>query len=86
MMAAVRAPVPELIVLDLNMPAGTGQVTLTKLKQSSRTTQIPVLVVSASKDPAVKADVLALGASAYLEKPVSPDNFIAAIEAIGPQR
>jgi DNA-binding response OmpR family regulator len=86
MMAAMRAPLPELIVLDLNMPAGTGQVTLMKLKQSSRTTQIPVLVVSAEKDPAKRAEVMGLGAAYYLEKPVSPDNFIAAIEAIGPTK
>lgn len=85
LMAAMRPPVPDVIVLDLNMPAGTGQVTLSKLRQSSKTMQVPVLVVSASKDAAVRAEVMALGASYYLEKPVSPDNFIAAIEAVGPQ-
>lgn len=83
LMAAMRSPAPDLIVLDLAMPAGSGQVTLSKLKQSSRTNQIPVLVVTASKDPKAHDEVLALGASAYLEKPVSPDNFIAAVEAFG---
>lgn len=83
MMAAMRTPLPDLIVLDLSMPAGTGQTTLAKLKQSSRTTQIPVVVVSASKDEATREEVLALGAAEFLEKPVSPDNFIAAVEAFG---
>jgi DNA-binding response OmpR family regulator len=83
LMAAMRAPAPDLIVLDLAMPAGSGQVTLTKLKQSSRTNQIPVLVVSASKDAATQDEVLKLGASAFLEKPVSPDTFIDAVEAFG---
>lgn len=86
MMAAVRHPAPELIVLDLQMPAGTGQTTLAKLKQSSRTATIPVLVVSATRDKATQERMLAQGAAAFLEKPVSPDNFIAAVEAIGPQR
>jgi DNA-binding response OmpR family regulator len=86
LMAAMRTPAPDLIVLDLAMPAGTGQETLTKLKRSSRTNQIPVLVVSASRDPRAHDDVLALGANAYLEKPVSPDNFIAAVEAFGSSR
>lgn len=84
-MAAMRAPAPELIVLDLQMPAGDGQTTLTKLKQSSKTALIPVLVVSAVKDPATRDHVRALGAAAFLEKPVSPDTFIDAVEAFAPR-
>ena len=86
LMAAMRAPQPDLIILDLNMPAGTGQVTLSKLKASSRTTQIPVIVVSATKDQATRDEVRTLGAETFLEKPVSPDNLIAAIEAFGESR
>lgn len=84
LMAAMRSPSPDLIVLDLQMPAGDGQSTLAKLKQSSRTALIPVLVVSATKDPLMHDKVLALGAAAFLEKPVSPDLFIDAVEAFGP--
>jgi DNA-binding response OmpR family regulator len=83
LMAAMRAPTPELIVLDLQMPAGDGQTTLAKLKQSSKTALVPVLVVSANKDPATRDKVRALGAAAFLEKPVSPDTFIDAVEAFG---
>lgn len=86
MMAAMRSPAPELIVLDLQMPAGDGQTTLAKLKQSSKTALIPVLVVSASKDPKTHDNVRALGAAAFLEKPVSPDTFIDAVEAFGPRQ
>lgn len=86
MMAAMRTPPPDLIVLDLSMPAGTGQVTLAKLKQSSRTALIPVVVVSASKDPAVREQVRGLGAVAFLEKPVTADALIDAVEAFGPGR
>ncbi len=86
MMAAMRTPAPDLIVLDLSMPAGTGQATLTKLKQAARTALIPVIVVSATRDQATQDQVRALGAAAFLEKPVSPDNFIAAVEAFGPRR
>lgn len=86
MMAAMRSPAPELIVLDLNMPAGDGRVTLSKLKQSGKTNQIPVLVVSGDQADATPDNVMALGAAAFLEKPVSPDTFIAAVEAFGPRR
>ena len=81
LMAAMRAPIPDLIVLDLSMPAGTGQVTLEKLKRSSKTTQIPVLVVSAATDDATRTEVMAMGAGAFLAKPVTLDDFIAAVEA-----
>lgn len=85
LMAAMRAPAPDLIVLDLGMPAGGGQATLTNLKKSARTNQIPVIVVTANKDPGTHQELVMAGAAAYLEKPVSPDNFIAAIEAFGPK-
>lgn len=85
LMAAMRNPPPDLIVLDLSMPAGTGQSTLARLKQSSKTAMIPVLVVSASRDDATREEVRKLGAASFLAKPVNPDNFIAAIEAFGPQ-
>jgi CheY-like chemotaxis protein len=74
---------PDLIVLDLQMPAGDGPTTLTKLKASAKTSLIPVLVVTASKDPKARDHVRTLGASAYLEKPVSADTFIDAVEAFG---
>ncbi len=86
LMAAMRAPAPDLIVLDLQMPAGDGPTTLSKLKQSSKTALIPVIVVSATKDPAVQQEVLGKGAIVFLEKPVNPDNFIAAVEAFGKAR
>lgn len=63
------------------MPVGTGQVTLEKLKRSSKTTQIPVLVVSAATDDATRTEVMAMGAGAFLAKPVTLDDFIAAVEA-----
>ncbi len=83
MMAAMRVPPPDLIVLDLQMPAGDGPTTLKKLKASAKTSLIPVLVVTGSKDPNARDSVRTLGAAAYLEKPVSADTFIDAVEAFG---
>lgn len=83
LMAAMRTPGPDLIVLDLQMPAGDGQTTLAKLKASAKTATIPVLVVSGSQNPESPDQVRALGAAAYLQKPVTPDTFIDAVEAFG---
>jgi DNA-binding response OmpR family regulator len=81
LMAAMRIPMPELIVLDLQMPAGDGPTTLTKLRQSSKTALIPVVAISASTDPKQHAEIRALGASTFLQKPLDPDTFIDAVEA-----
>lgn len=85
-MAAMRTPPPDLIVLDLAIPAGDGQTTLGKLKAAAKTSLIPVIIVSANKDEATRANVRALGAAAFLEKPVSADTFIDAVEAFGREK
>jgi DNA-binding response OmpR family regulator len=82
MMAAMRTPAPDVILLDLQMPAGDGTTTLTKLKQSAKTAMIPVLVVSATSDTSMQDRVRMMGAAGFLAKPVDPDTFIDAIEAI----
>ena len=84
LMAAMRTPAPDLIVLDLQMPAGDGTTTLTKLKQSSKTAMIPVVVVSATTDTAMHDKVRMIGAAGFLAKPINPDTFIDAVEAFGP--
>lgn len=84
MMTAMRSPAPDLILLDLQMPAGDGQTTLTKLKASAKTALIPVVVLSATSDALTQSQVRALGAATFLAKPVDADTFIDVIEAFGP--
>lgn len=68
LMFAMRSA-PGVITLDINMPGGTGIEALKKLKQSVRTSQIPVVVISGSIDPKDEPMVLALGAAAFIRKP-----------------
>lgn len=82
MMAAMRTPAPDITLLDLQMPAGDGTTTLTKLKQSAKTAIIPVLIVSATSDAAMQDRVRMMGAAGFLAKPLDPDTFIDAVEAI----
>lgn len=84
MMAAMRTPTPDLILLDLQMPAGDGQTTLAKLKASAKTTGIPVVVLSATSDSLTQTQVRALGAATFVAKPIDADTFIDVIEAFGP--
>lgn len=78
-MFAMRAPAPDLIILDINMPGGTGIDALRKLKQSTRTDQIPVIVLSGSIDQSLPAKVKELGAAAFLAKPLDPTALAVAI-------
>lgn len=68
-MFATRSP-PDAVVLDINMPGGTGLTALERLRASMKTRYVPVLVVSATQDPAVPGQAEALGAAGFLAKPV----------------
>ena len=72
LMFAMKVPSPDVIALDIGMPGGTGFEVLKKLRQSARTAQIPVVVVSGSISEGDEARVVELGAVAYLRKPVDP--------------
>jgi two-component system, chemotaxis family, response regulator PixG len=70
---------PDLIILDLLMPAGTGAGAMQKLKASKLTAHIPVVVLSGSHDRELIDRVMALGAVAFLPKPVDADELLAAV-------
>ena len=78
-MFAMRTPAPDLIILDINMPGGTGLDALRKLKMSAKTAQIPVVVLSGSIDQSLPAKVKELGASGFLTKPIDPATLAEAI-------
>lgn len=69
MMAAMRV-LPDAMLLDVNMPCGTGIETLRKIKSCARTAATLVLVATASGDPQLEEQAKSLGAAAYLHKPV----------------
>ncbi len=62
---------PAVILLDVNMPGGTGLEVLKRLKNSSKTNQIPVIVVSGSMDASAANSVKELGADEFIRKPVN---------------
>jgi CheY-like chemotaxis protein len=66
---------PEVIVLDINMPGGTGIEVLKRLRMSDKTRHIPVVVVSGSSEPNIENTVKELGAHNFLQKPVDPSQL-----------
>lgn len=73
---------PDVIVLDIQMPAGTGLLALERLKSSSKTSHIPVIVLSGSVDPNAEASVRQLGADVYLSKPVDVDELLGTLARV----
>lgn len=61
---------PDLIVLDINMPAGSGVEVLRKLKMSTKTMNIPVIVLTADTDAETERKARNMGAAEFLKKPV----------------
>ena len=67
---------PDLILLDLGLPAGGGFVVLERLQSSDALSAIPVIVVSA-RDPQVNEErALKAGAAAYFQKPADNDELL----------
>jgi CheY-like chemotaxis protein len=79
---------PDFISLDLVMPRKSGHKLLYELRKDSALSRIPVLVVTAhAKDEMGQKDLEDLlenrimsGPGTYLEKPVSPDAYVRAIQ------
>ena len=79
--AAIQT-LPDLIILDIQMPGGTGIAVLTQLKASTKTSQIPVIVLSGSIDPQIVPKVKDLGADEFLTKPVNLDALYLALSRL----
>jgi two-component system, cell cycle response regulator len=73
---------PDVILLDINMPGGTGIEVLKRLRLSNKTQHIAVIVVSGEKDPATEATVRSLGAVEFLRKPVDQEQLCLSINRI----
>jgi CheY-like chemotaxis protein len=77
---------PDLILLDINMPGGTGIEVLKRLRVSSKTQQIPVIVVSGDETVTTEATARELGALDFLHKPVDQQKLSDAVSrALGMQ-
>lgn len=61
---------PAAILLDINMPGGTGLEVLKRLKASTKTCNIPVITFSGTIDPNLPTTVRELGAEEFIPKPV----------------
>ena len=71
---------PDLILLDLHLPDLSGEDVLRQLLAEPRTRDIPVVVLSADATPGQVERLLAVGAQAYLTKPLDVPKFLALVD------
>ena len=77
-----RAPRPDLILLDLNLPKMDGRGVLAEVKEDIDLRRIPVVVLTASQ---AEEDILRaydLRANCYVTKPLDLDQFMDAVQTI----
>jgi two-component system alkaline phosphatase synthesis response regulator PhoP/two-component system response regulator VicR len=71
---------PDLIILDIRMPAGDGFSVAQRLKRSTHTFTIPVIFLTGSPETNAEEKARALGARFYIKKPYDPEELLDAIK------
>jgi DNA-binding response OmpR family regulator len=80
--AEARKHMPDLIILDLGLPAGDGFRVLELLKANDRLSSIPVIVVSARDRSTSMGPALKAGATIFLQKPVHYTEILSVIRKL----
>lgn len=73
---------PDILLLDLMLPGIDGLEVCRSLKKESRTSSIPVIMLTAKGQESDKVVGLELGADDYITKPFSPRELVARIKAV----
>jgi DNA-binding response OmpR family regulator len=72
---------PNLIILDLGLPAGDGYVVLDRLQKDDKLSNIPVIVLTARDPQSTENRALQSGAAAFFQKPADNTELLNVIRA-----
>ena len=76
-------PVPDLVLLDINLPKVNGLEVLRRLRQDDRTRYLPVVVLTTSNEERDIVETYDLGANSFVRKPVVFGDFLEAVRVLG---
>jgi two-component system response regulator len=79
----VIAPLPLIVLLDINLPKINGLDVLRRIRAHERTKHLPVVVLTTSSEERDIVESYDLGANSYVRKPVVFESFIDAIRVLG---
>lgn len=77
-----RAPLPDLILLDMELPKKDGYQVLTEVRADDSLKAIPVVVLTASLVHRTILEARGLGVDGYMTKPVSLDQFFSVVKSL----
>jgi CheY-like chemotaxis protein len=77
-----RAPRPDLILLDLNLPRKDGREVLAEIKEDADLKRIPVVILTVSKDEEDVMKTYNLHANCFITKPIDLNQFIKVVKSI----
>ena len=75
-------PLPDLVLLDLNLPRKDGREVLAEIKEDPELRLVPVVVLTTSEAERDLVKTYDLHANAYVVKPIDLDRFMEVVEAI----
>ena len=73
---------PDLILLDLGLPAGGGFAVLERVKLSTNTSEIPIFILTGSGDGKAKERAMNMGAQNFIEKPYDFESLLSEINKV----
>src|ERR1700684_4588026 len=79
--SAVRKNNPDVIVLDVSLPAGDGFMVAERLQNLVSTSATPIIFVTASDKPGLRERAMKLGAVEFMNKPLAATTLADAIES-----
>src|SRR5574341_153802 len=74
---------PALVLLDLKLPRVDGLQVLRQIRADARTSRLPVVILTTSREEQDVAQSYDLGANSYIRKPVDFTQFAQAVENLG---
>lgn len=83
---SARKVEPDVVVLDISLPAGDGFTVAERLQQLIGSAATPIIFITASQNPALRLKGEKMGGTAFLTKPFGPTELADAIEsALSPE-
>ena len=74
---------PEVVLLDLNLPKISGLEVLKRIRADARTQMLPVVVLTTSDEDRDRVESYRFGANSYVRKPVDFNQFNDAVRQLG---
>ena len=82
--ARARAETPTLILLDIQLPVMDGYAVARALREDPVLGHVPIVAVTSHALPGDREKAIEAGCSAYIEKPIDPETFVADVQRLLP--